>query len=447
MRMLQLRRRDFENALYGAADYLSQPLGYLLFAPVLLHKLGPAQFGMWVLATAAVGSGALLSTGFGDAAVRYVSAFRGEGNLAGAAGIVRSMLAINLLLGLLGAGLLLSVAPFAVRHVAALDAQLQHSSVAALRFGALLLIIRSLESVFIASSRAFERYGPTVRIATLVRLAALTVSAAVAIMGRGIVEIMAATLAVAMCGVFLQAHALGRCFGYIPWQPEWRPAAIRKIAGFGCFSWLQSLTGIFSTQADRFVIGAFLGAAPVAYYSICIQAAQPIQGIVSSGLHFLFPHLSARSARESRCNLRRTVLAAFALNATFVVLLTLPYFFFARSALALWAGAPVAAAGADILPLVAAGFALTAVNVTAYYALLAAGRVRLVTLLNMVAGAVSLAAMLLLVPHLGVRGAALARLLYGPITWVTYAAVFHMMRMPQPQLSPAQSLLRPVTEG
>jgi hypothetical protein len=55
-----LGRRTLLNGAYAVAEYISQPLGLLLAAPYLLHHLGAAQFGVWVLASAAVNSGNVL---------------------------------------------------------------------------------------------------------------------------------------------------------------------------------------------------------------------------------------------------------------------------------------------------------------------------------------------------------------------------------------------------
>ena len=59
-------------------------------------------------------------------------------------------------------------------------------------------------------------------------------------------------------------------------------------------------------------------------------------------------------------------------------------------------------------------------NVTATYALLALGRVRIVTGFNLAGGAFMLLLMLFLTPRLGIRGIAIAKLVYGSITLAMY---------------------------
>src|SRR3954471_1562444 len=92
------RRETILNGMHAIAEYISQPLGMLLAAPYLLHHLGASQFGVWVLASAAVYSGNIVSSGFGDAAVKYVAMYRGRNDAPAIARIVRGMISINLTL-------------------------------------------------------------------------------------------------------------------------------------------------------------------------------------------------------------------------------------------------------------------------------------------------------------------------------------------------------------
>jgi O-antigen/teichoic acid export membrane protein len=420
-------RSHLANAVYGSADYLVQPILMLLAAPFLLHRLGAAQYGLWVLASAAVSSGNLFSSGFGDAAIKYISASRGCNDLDKATLIVRCMITINLLLSTGTAVLIWCIAPSLVRHIVHADIPLQRIGQQSLRIGCILLVVKSIESVFISTLRAFERYGPAFRIASFMRVLILLAAVLLVAKGYGVVSILYATLFLSIFGVVLQALSLRSNVADFALIPAWDTGTMRIIAGFGCFSWLQALIGVASTQADRLLIGFLLGAPALAYYSICTQAAQPIHGLISSGYHFLFPHLSARSSVAPVRDLRRTIITAFRANILLVVILAAPMIFFSRYILTLWMGPVFAANASGTLSIVAWSYALLGLNVTAYYSLLALGRVRFVSFLNLAATVAMLAAMALLIPHWGMQGAAAGRLIYGPITWITYAVLYKIV--------------------
>jgi O-antigen/teichoic acid export membrane protein len=75
-------------------------------------------------------------------------------------------------------------------------------------------------------------------------------------------------------------------------------------------------------------------------------------------------------------------------------------------------------------------------NVTAHYALLALGEVRLVSWVNVLAALVMLLAMAVLAPRWGIQGAATARLLYGPVTFILYFYLYKIFVHAEPAESP-----------
>jgi O-antigen/teichoic acid export membrane protein len=415
------------NGVYAIAEYLSQPLGLLLAAPYLLRHLGPSQFGIWVLAGAAVNGGNLLSSSFGDAAVKYGAMYRGRGDSNGVARVVRGMITINLALSGLFAVVLWAIAPYAANHISHIETGLQHPCTLAFRIGSLLLVVRSIDSVFACTLRAFERYGPPVRIAICSRASALIVAIGLVMRGFGVVEIMLATLCIAVLAAIAQGIAVRAIAGKVLLLPSLHRETLSMIAGFGCFSWMQALSAVVFSQADRLVIGVLLGAPAVACYALCAQAAQTIHGIASAGLHILFPHLSSRLETETLADLRHTVRIAFKTNLLLAGLLGAPIVLFSRPLLSLWMGPEFARQGWLALSILGTGFALFAMNVTAHYALLAVGKVRLVTAFNLAAGAAMLLLMLLLTPKFGLVGTACARLVTGPLTCILYYPLYKVM--------------------
>ena len=154
----------------------------------------------------------------------------------------------------------------------------------------------------------------------------------------------------------------------------------------------------------------------------------------------MFPHLSARIA-SSQARLQ-TLLAPLALfNFGVATLLCLPLMLFARPLLSLWMGAQFAQNAWPLLSLGILGSFLLSLNITAHYALLALGEARFVSMTNLVAGLVTLAAVVLLTPRYGLIGAALGRLTYGPVTWLLYYRLRQRVRLHE------DSTIAAITEG
>jgi O-antigen/teichoic acid export membrane protein len=416
-------RKSAGNAIYSVAEYIAQPLSMLAAAPFLVHKLGLPQYGIWMLVSAILGSVGTLSNGFGDATVKYVSAYRGQNNPAAVERTIRATLTINAFLGGLFGLLVWASAPYAVEHIFKIEPVFHATCLQAIRISAVILVIRSIESVFVSALRAFERYGPPVKLNVFLRTMVVVTAVGLAAMGYGVATIMMATLFWSALIVVLQAIAARRVVGPLTPLPTFEKEALADVLSFGCFSWLQALAGVVFNYADRFLVAAMLGTAPVAIYALCVPAAQPIHGLASSAFNFVFPHISSRREAGEIHGLRRVFRLAFVANVILSAALAAPLVLFGKPLLTLWMGPRFAKQAYVVLAVLAMAHLILAINIVPHYTLLAFGNVRLVSMVNLAGGILSLVAVALLVPRLGLVGAAIGRLFYGP------AAILYFLKL------------------
>lgn len=413
-------QHNVSNALWGVLDYASWPVGILLLAPVLLRHLGVARFGIWAVAMAAMNAGAILASGFGDANIQQVATHRGHGNRPALVRTVRTSMAVHLTLGGALAGTAWILAPSLASHVIAFDGALRADCLGALRAASVAILFRAVETVCVSTQRAFERYGPAVYVSVSGRIAAMFAAAGFACANRSITEILLANTALLALSVALQIRGLRSLLQTGSVLPRFNGACFRALLGFGVFSWVVAASSVVFGQADRLFTGAAMGAAAIAAYALCVQITQPLYGIASSGLHFLFPHLASRTAGLEPGTLRVTVVRAVSANAALVVGGAGLLLLFGRSFLRLLGGSQIATTAAPHLPLIICGTALLAVTVTPYYVLLALGQARTVAAVSLAASAAMLTCMAVLAPVLGLEGVVLARLLYGLIATLLY---------------------------
>jgi O-antigen/teichoic acid export membrane protein len=413
-------RRHISNATYGVLDYVSYPLGMLVAAPIVLHQIGAAEYGLWMVSTAIVSAGGIIASGFCDAAIQRTAQFRGSVQPRRIAKTVRSLLAINVLLGCAGALVIWILAPAAARHLATSPRISVHECIVCCRIAAVLILIRSLEAVPVSIQRAFEDYRGTVQISAAVRLLTLGAAAIVvcACGGRAI-SIMLVTAALLATGTVLQFRNLSRFVSASLW-PTFRTEETRTLLQVGLFVWVQALGSVLFRQFDRVLLGVSLGAGAVAAYSLCIQLAEPLFGLTASGLSFFFPYLSGRSSTLSPHALRQTILKALLCNFLLVTAGAGFLLIFGNRLLQLWAGRSIAHRGGPILPLIIIASALSGLSVTGVYAAQGLGLFRTIACVNLG----NRAALFLLMLHLlrtgGVHGLAVARVLYGAAALLVY---------------------------
>ena len=403
-------KAHLSNAAYGVLDYVAYPIGMLVVAPVVLRHLGVAEYGVWAVATAAVSTGSVIASGFGDANIQHVATQRSAGDPAALLRAVRSTMGIHLVLGVAIAFLVWIMAPYLARHVGVSDFNVRLSCLWSLRIAGLMTLVRAIESVCISTQRAFDRYGAAVRVSVLARLFGLAAAAGLASFNFGVVSIMVTAALLGSVGLWLQLAHLRALLGASSIAPAFDEVATRALFAFGIFSWLQAVSGVIFSQADRLVTGVSLGATAVASYALCVQMAQPIYGLAASGLHFLFPYLTQRRVTESEGSLRRPVLLAFMANLLLVAAGAALLLIFGNRILHLWGGDAITRGSAGVFTPIIWSSALLGLNVTGTYAMLALGRVRTVTWLNICGGAAMVLLILWLLPRYGAHGVAMARL-------------------------------------
>jgi O-antigen/teichoic acid export membrane protein len=143
----------------------------------------------------------------------------------------------------------------------------------------------------------------------------------------------------------------------------------------------------------------------------------------------------------------RAIPIAFAANLLFVLCSTVLVVSLGPLLLKAWVGQDIARASSAILSPVACSFALLGLGVTGYYALLAMGHVRTVTLLNLAGGVAMLLTMVSLLPRMGIRGIAIARLEYGFVTLGMYIPLAKALLYSHRNLHDAKVVLLPTREA
>lgn len=442
-------RKHLTNAAYGVLDYASYPIGMLLVAPIVLHRLGASEYGLWMIATAVISAGGIIASGFCDANVQRVAHLRGTGEFNSMPHTVRSMLGINLALGLTLAVGAWIAAPYAASHIAVSHLTPPRECLISLRIASALILVRAVEAVSVSTQRAFEQYRGTVQISTAVRLVTLGSAAVLTLCGQRTISILIATGVCLIFGTFLQFRQLRKFLGAVSLWPHFQSKETRVLLGLGVFVWLQALGGVVFGQFDRILLGISLGALAVAPYSLCVQFAQPISGLTASGLNFLFPYLSGRASTISPAELKRTLLKAFTCNLLLVAGGAGMLLVFGDRLIRIWAGSAVAHSAARILPPIVLGSALMGLGVTGTYAMQALGHFRIVAFISLGGRTVMLLLMIYLLHHDGLQGLAMSRLCYGSVALLVYLPLLRQLNIGKRETSYVSSLTIPykVQEG
>lgn len=421
-------KSHLSNAVFGIVDYAAYPLGLLLLAPVVLRSLGLERFGIWAMANAVLGVGAIAASGFGDANTRSAAIAVETGRRDSVLDSVRCTLGIHMVFGLIVAVVVWLVAPEIARSVTKGHTELQHDCLLSLQITAGLVWIRAVETVCVSTQRAYARYGSAIQASVAARALSLIAAGLVPFFWQTVTAVMLAAFLINAGALWAQFHQIKRLLGVNRLTPSLHAETTRSLLKFGFFTWLQSATALLFGQADRIFAGVALGAAALSAYALCVQLAQPIYGLTAAGLHFLFPHLASRCTSDSISALRHFILRTLAVNIGFVLTALAILIIFGRAILRIWGGPLIASAAGSLLPAIACSAALSALGVTGCYALLALGKPRVVTSITLTGGLAMILLFPLLIRHFGLAGLVYGRLIFAPTVLLVYIPLFVTIR-------------------
>ena len=182
------------------------------------------------------------------------------------------------------------------------------------------------------------------------------------------------------------------------------PSEMRKMVRFGGWLTISSLIGPFLVFADRFVIGAILGATAVGVYTIPFNLVTQLWILPGAIASALFPRLASASGDEADRLLRLALstLMTILLPVTAVLLMC------TKPGLVLWLGSSTGLASAPIGIVLLLGFWINSLAQMPFTRLQSAGRTDVIAKIHLVELIPFLTVLYFLTQSFGLIGAAIA---------------------------------------
>jgi O-antigen/teichoic acid export membrane protein len=180
------------------------------------------------------------------------------------------------------------------------------------------------------------------------------------------------------------------------------------------------------------IVGALLGAAPLAAYTICTQLAQQVHALPAAAMAFLFPMVSRRLGAGDAAGVLRARRASIGAALLIIAVLGALLAAGADPILRLWMGGAFADDYGRLFVWLVAAYALVALNVAPHFLLLGHGDARYLSLLGLAGGATSLLVMLYLIPAYGLLGAVAGKACYGVVLCYAYIRLSRIGKVRSP---------------
>jgi O-antigen/teichoic acid export membrane protein len=401
--------RTVKNAAYGFVSYLWPILFSFFLTPFIIHKLGVAQYGVYVLLLTVVGFFSLFNFGFIYTFVRELSAAdtANEAEQERLRKIFGATLTVFIFVGILAllvGAILMFVGP-ALFKVAAVD-------IASARIGFLFIgllgFVNSVSVVYGQIPYALQRQDIGTNI-TIANITVFNVLSLIAVyMGFGVATLVFLQFFSALCTlVILYVYSRRLAPWFTPrFHREWK--VYSSLGTAGGYVYLHNLSSTFLGQLDRMIISTMIGSSVLTYYSIPNSITEKIQGTITSLSGILFPLTSQLHGQGEALKLQRIYRRAMTIIVVLATALSATVAVFGAKLLTYWVGPEIAAISVPLLGWLVPTYFLLAIFMPLTNFLGGIGKTKFMAMSSLLMAIFNVILLVALLPKYGILGAAMA---------------------------------------
>jgi O-antigen/teichoic acid export membrane protein len=320
----------------------------IFLSPYILHRLGDTAFGLWILIFSVTGYYGLFDLGIRSSIVRYIARYSTSGEQQELRSLVNTALLAYTLIG--AAAMMVTIA--AMRYVDRLF-QVPPDFLVSARW--LLLIVGTSVSlgfplaVFSGILEGLQRFYVlnSITVSTSLLRALLVVIALQH--GGGLLTVALITVVfplIAGVGNFLSTlRLLPLRFGlrYV------KKSSLRQIASYSGTTFLIIVAGKLRFKTDALIVGTFVSAVAITYFTIGSRLVDYATETVSSLAQIFIPMSSQSQARGDIQGLRRILLLGNRASAFIIFPITVILTILGKSVIEAWVGSKYVAASYPVM--------------------------------------------------------------------------------------------------
>jgi O-antigen/teichoic acid export membrane protein len=406
------RRRIVRNSIFNLAGQLIPMVVAVVTIPFIVRGLGPDGYGIFSIALVVLGYFSIFDLGLGRATVKFVAENTSPGRIHRVPELVWTSLALLAGLGIIGgAGTALFV-PYAVTHLFKMPPSFFGEARASLFILCASMPVMLLNNALSGVLQAAQRFD----LVNLVKVpsSVLFYSVAVLVIPFG-VRVQGIVLLLVLVRLVSSFACLALCFRVFPELPRTfrvSRASLKPLAVFGGWIMVSNITAPVFGYLERFMIASVLSVGMLTFYSAPYDLVSKMLIFPASIVPSLFPYFSLHGSGPGESSevsevtsrtIQYLLLVLTPLVAVFIV--------FAQPILRLWLGARFADLSTLPMQLVCLVFFLNAFAMIPFTSVQALGRPDLKAILDLFVLPVYAATLWFLMRHMGINGAALAKLI------------------------------------
>ena len=345
----------------------------LVTIPVLIHKLGTDRFGILTLIWLIIGYFSLFDLGLGRALTYIVSGRLGGDREEEIPLLVGTGLVLVLVMGLIGSIVLMVLTPWLVEKILRVPPLLEPETRTALYLVAVALPVVTSISALRGVLEAHQRFDITNIISGLMGGYIFLAPLVVMYFSLKLSWITAILLCGRAVAGWVYFYVVRRLVPGLRQGMRFKSNQIGSLVRFGGWMTLSNVVGPLMVYLDRFLIGAFVSMAAVAYYATPYEVVTKLLLVPAALVGVLFPAISASFFQDRE---RTARLLGQGVAWIFLILfpLTLLLVLFAGEIMAFWIGAEFARQSSEVMQLLAIGVLINSLALVPLALVQGAGR-------------------------------------------------------------------------
>jgi O-antigen/teichoic acid export membrane protein len=422
IQQLTSARTLIRNTMFNFIGQASPVIVAVFAIPVLINRLGADRFGVLTLAWMVIGYFSLFDFGLGRALTKMVAQKIGEGNHQELPALIWTALFVMSGLGLIGGMVSGMITPWLVRDILKIPAPLHTETIRTF-----FLLAASIPIVIITTGlrgvlEAQQRFGLVNAVRVPLGIFTFLGPLLVLPFSQELTPIVGALAFIRLLAGIVYFLL---CLRTVPRLGEgitFQSGMLRPLISFGGWMTITNIVGPLMIYLDRFLIGALISIASVAYYATPFELITKLLMIPGAMTGVLFPAFASSYVRDQE---HSSEIYKRGMKYVFIVLfpIILIIIAFAYEGLAVWIGEEFAAQSTVVLRLLALGVLVNSLAQIPFTLLQSIGRPDITSKLHVAELPLYLATVWFLLINYGIEGAAIAWVLRASIDAILLFAI------------------------
>jgi O-antigen/teichoic acid export membrane protein len=378
----------------------------IFLSPFILHRLGDAAFGIWVLIFSVTGYYGLFDLGIRSSIIRYVSKYTATGDREKLTQFINTALFTYTGIGVVSMALT-AVLSSSVEHIFKIPPEMHAQARLLLLMVGVSVSLGFPLGVFGGMLEGLQRFyilNWTSIGATLVRAALIVYFLD---RGYGLLTVALLTVGLPILSSILRGVIVFRLCPVPLGLKHVDRASFHHMANYGGTTFLVLVASRLRFRTDELVLGTMMSTVAVTWFNIGARIVDYAQEFVSSLAQVFVPMSSHSEATGNLDRVRKIYIAGNRVCAFLILPITAILILFGKHIIRIWVGARYVPHSYPVLVVMVIPFALMLSQAASTRVLFGLGKHQTMAMITVIEGVANLILSIALVPSLGIVGDAL----------------------------------------